>query len=168
MSDAKGQPEPTMEEILESIRRVISKDGEAVEDGEDVLVLRDLAPESEPGDVLELTEVVGEERTAPALPGGAAEGAPALRIGSRPGPERKDSISREAAERTAMTLTDFVSTVSSAPGVRVGGADRTLEDLVRELLQPMLKEWLGNNLQPVVSRAVARELTKLVGRIDDD
>lgn len=157
-----------MEEILESIRRVISKDGEAVEEDGDVLVLRDIAPGSEPGDVLELTEVVGEERTAPVLLGGAAGRETAPRAGSRPGPGRKDSISREAAERTAMTLTDFVSRVSSAPGVRVGGTDRTLEDLVRELLQPMLKEWLGNNLQPVVSRAVARELTKLVGRIDDD
>ena len=158
-----------MEEILESIRRVISKDGEAVGEDGDVLVLRDLASESDPGDILELTEVVGEERTAPAILGRAAGKEPAPRAGSRPDPEqRKDPISREAAERTAMTLADFVSTVSSAPGVRVGGADRTLEDLVRELLQPMLKEWLGNNLQPVVSRAVARELTKLVGRIDDD
>lgn len=157
-----------MEEILESIRRVISKDGEAVGEDGDVLVLRDLASESDPGGILELTEVVGEERTAPAIRGGAAGKEPAPRAGSRPDSERKDPISREAAERTAMTLADFVSTVSSAPGVRVGGADRTLEDLVRELLQPMLKEWLGNNLQPVVSRAVARELTKLVGRIDDD
>lgn len=157
-----------MEEILESIRRVISEDGAAAEEDEDVLVLRELAPEPEPGDVLELTEVVGEDRTAPAVPGGGAGKAPAPRAGSRPDPERKDPISREAAERTAMTLADFVSKVASTPGVRVGGADRTLEDVVRELLQPMLKEWLGNNLQPVVSRAVARELTKLVGRIDDD
>ncbi len=136
MSDAKGQPEPSMEDILESIRRIISEDGEAAGEDEEVLVLRELAPESESGEeVLDLTDAVEE--------GGAPE-------------------------RTAMTLADFVSTASSARGIRPGGADRNPEDPVGELLRPMVEEWLDDNLQPIVSRTIAREIVKLAGRADDD
>ena len=111
MGDAKGQAEPSMEEILESIRRIIAEDGEAAGEDEDVLVLREPAPESEPGEeVLELTDAVEEE----------------------------------------------------------GAPDRTLEDPIKELLRPMLKEWLDDNLQPIVSREVARAIVRLAGRAGDD
>lgn len=140
MSDAKGQAEPSMEEILESIRRIISEDGEAAGEGEDVLVLRELAPESAPGEgVLELTDAVEEE------------GAP---------------------ERTATTLENLAGAAPGARGIRLGDADLALEEPVKELLRPMLKEWLDDNLQPIVSRAVAqavaRALVELAGRADDD
>ena len=136
MSDAKGQAEPSMEEILESIRRIISEDGEAAGEDEDVLVLRELAPESASGEgVLELTDAVEEE------------GAP---------------------ERTAMALETLAGAAPGARGIRLGDADLTLEEPVKELLRPMLKEWLDDNLEPIVSRAVARAIVQLAGRADED
>jgi len=41
------------------------------------------------------------------------------------------------------------------------GAGNTLEDLVREMLKPMLKTWLNKNLPPVVERMVAKEIARL-------
>jgi len=41
---------------------------------------------------------------------------------------------------------------------------RTLEDLVKEMLRPMLKEWLDRNLPPMVERLVEREIVRLTRR----
>ena len=41
------------------------------------------------------------------------------------------------------------------------GAGNTLEDLVREMLKPMLKDWLDQNLPPIVERMVAKEIARL-------
>lgn len=43
----------------------------------------------------------------------------------------------------------------------------TLEDIVRDLLHPMLREWMDDNLPPMVERIVQKELEKLSRRIAD-
>jgi cell pole-organizing protein PopZ len=45
----------------------------------------------------------------------------------------------------------------------VAGSD-TLEGLVRELLKPMLRDWLDANLPQIVEAMVAREITRITGR----
>src|ERR1700724_1333303 len=64
MSDPKGQPEPSMEEILASIRRIIAEDGDAPPAADDKAAGRH-------DEILELTEVVEEDGTVVSLtPGG--------------------------------------------------------------------------------------------------
>ena len=48
------------------------------------------------------------------------------------------------------------------PGPAVGG--RNLEDIVKDMLRPMLKEWLDKNLPPMVERFVEREIVRLTRR----
>jgi cell pole-organizing protein PopZ len=38
---------------------------------------------------------------------------------------------------------------------------RTLEDLVKEMLKPMLKMWLDDNLPPLVERLVRAEIERV-------
>jgi cell pole-organizing protein PopZ len=40
---------------------------------------------------------------------------------------------------------------------------RTLQDLVREMLRPMLKSWLDDNLPTVVERLVLAEIERIIG-----
>ncbi len=49
------------------------------------------------------------------------------------------------------------------PGPIMSGG-RTLEDVVKEMLKPMLKEWLDRNLPPMVERFVEREIVRLTLR----
>src|SRR5262249_6162527 len=42
--------------------------------------------------------------------------------------------------------------------------ERTLEDLVREMLQPMLRSWLDDNLPTLVERLVLVEIERIAGR----
>jgi cell pole-organizing protein PopZ len=50
------------------------------------------------------------------------------------------------------------------PGPSVGPSGRNLEDIVKELLRPMLKEWLDKNLPTMVERFVEREIVRLTRR----
>jgi len=50
------------------------------------------------------------------------------------------------------------------PGPSVGPNGRNLEDIVKEMLRPMLKEWLDKNLPPMVERYVEREIVRLTRR----
>ena len=69
MSDASGQGEPTMEEILASIRKIIAEDGPEAEGVEEAAAEPDPGPEPQPElqaeeeDVLDLTQVVHEDGT---------------------------------------------------------------------------------------------------------
>ena len=45
----------------------------------------------------------------------------------------------------------------------ITGSD-TLEGMVREMLRPMLKDWLDANLPEVVERMVAKEVARISGR----
>jgi cell pole-organizing protein PopZ len=58
--------------------------------------------------------------------------------------------------------------VARTRGVPLGNVNKTLEDVVKELLRPMLKDWLDVNLPPLVERIVEKEIVKLVGRAEDD
>ena len=52
----------------------------------------------------------------------------------------------------------------SEPGVApqiVRSGETSLEGLTRELLRPMLKDWLDNNLPPIVEAMVEREITRI-------
>mgnify|MGYP001285338901 FL=1 len=45
-------------------------------------------------------------------------------------------------------------------------SDRTLEDVVRELLRPLLKQWLDDNLPGIVETAVREEVERIArGRV---
>ena len=48
----------------------------------------------------------------------------------------------------------------------LGVFTQTLEDLVKEMLRPMLKDWLDSNLPPLVERLVQRYIAKLAGQAD--
>ena len=53
------------------------------------------------------------------------------------------------------------------PGARpqiVRSGETSLEGLVREMLRPMLAEWLDKNLPGMVDQLVAAEISRIVGK----
>jgi hypothetical protein len=72
-------------------------------------------------------------------------------------------VASAAFERLSQAVQDSVQPpVAHEPGPSVGG--RNLEDIVKEMLRPMLKEWLDKNLPPLVERYVEREIVRLTRR----
>ncbi|MBA2919446.1 DUF2497 domain-containing protein [Sphingomonas sp. MAH-20] len=158
-----------MEEILSSIKRIIAEDSETLVPRRGTPVPE---PEDEP-DVLELNQPIGEPETmdAPAAEPLAAEEAPALSPAPfappprPPAPSAEDeagallSATTEAATRHALAALSRMVVKPEDPA-----ADNTLEGLVRDMLRPMLKDWLDANLPGIVQATVDREVARISGR----
>lgn len=172
-----SQPnEPSMEEILSSIKRIIAEDS-------DSLAPRRGAPAAEPDDepdVLELTQPWGEPEALdqpepepePEAESIAVEEAPALAsapVAPQPEPRAPTafdtdadallSATTEAATRHALASLSRMVLKPEDPA-----ADNTLEGLVRDMLRPMLKDWLDANLPGIVQATVDREVARISGR----
>jgi cell pole-organizing protein PopZ len=168
--------EPTMEEILASIRRIISED-DAPEDAKaepEVEVEEEpeaAAPEPEPevedepeDDVLELTETYEAPATvsigdidAYEAPAPVAAAAPAPKPAPRPA--APSAVGGLVSERTeSIAASSFGSLTSN---LLVPHSDRTLEDVVKELLRPQLQAWLDENLPGIVEEQVRLEVERI-------
>jgi hypothetical protein len=173
MADAKDQHEPSMEEILASIRRIIAEDGETA-DGDKGDAKVATASHAGDEDVLELTEVVEEDppvantSEAPV----AQKEEPPFALGTEEAPpdpapaqaaEEERLISSQSASASVAALAQLVNRPRErGDEMPLGNADRTLEDVVRELLRPLLKTWLDDHLPPMVERLVQEEIARLV------
>ena len=184
MSD-KPQQEPSIEEILASIRRIISDDaepGKAAEAGSDAPPRPADPPADEPDDVLELTQVVDEEFAPPPPPPPVPPRSPPpseVRLDLAPEPEPEPApppprprvespsasagaglLSAASAAAAATSLSRLTSKRTDSLGQMPVGT-RTVEELVMELLRPMLQEWVDDNLPSIVEELVERELRRL-------
>ena len=128
------QTDPSMEEILASIKRVIAEDnrsGQGMSRTRRPVGFEPAAPKEE--DVLELDDPVSE-----------AAGL----------------MSSDAAAASRERLASL-----SALKQREMPADAgALEAVVREMLRPMLKEWLDEHLPAIVEQLVTREIARITGR----
>ena len=169
MTEEKAQHEPTMEEILASIRRIISANGadEPAAESESANGFgaegapRDGAPSAEPepgeADILELTDRIDPEpepRAEPAETDGA-EVAP-----SAPEGESARLLSPATTVASASSLGELADLLGGA-GRERGFGGRSVEQLAAELLRPMLREWLDQNLPDMVETLVRAEIERL-------
>lgn len=144
--------EPSMEEILASIKRIIAEDEPgAFARGRPLRAVPETEVEDAPEgalvaqpqeDVLELHEPIAE---APAPQPAVAPVDPILS-------DRVAEASREKLEALSRLIVR----------PQVAGSD-TLEGLVREMLKPMLRDWLDQNLPQLVEQIVAREIARITG-----
>lgn len=217
--EKKNGPEPSMEEILASIRRIISEgepettvgpgnkpaappDAPVADQAEPQVRTGRLAsgdreephvrtspfasrtPEEGDGgddEILELTEMVQDDGTVVSLKAAdkddeivmadaeedmATQHAPGPADGTGKGEEPLVSEATAAAAAAAMAAiarSGTEGTTSDATGL----GNRTLEAIVRDLLRPLLKEWLDQNLPAVVERVVRQEVRKIARRAED-
>jgi len=131
--------EPSMEDILASIKKVIAEEKElrtAVDDA-------DRARSEEPAqedeeEVLELDQPIE----------------PPANLGP---PLVDDTV----AETTRHSLAELSTVAAAAPAAPVGNP---LEEMVREMLRPILKEWVDEHLPNIVNDHVKREISRITGR----
>jgi cell pole-organizing protein PopZ len=182
MSDAKGQQhEPSMEEILASIRRIIAEDGDTTAPAaESAAAPAGAAPAAvaPADDILELTDVVEPDgsvvsmnaapaRAEPAPPPPPAAPPPLREVSSVAEPADGEGIVSPATAAASVAAFSQITSLSSRSEPRdrnlgIGAGHLTLESLVREELRPILKDWLDQYLPDMVERLVQEEITRLV------
>jgi uncharacterized protein len=218
MGNPSAAHEPSMEEILASIRQIISEDGEQEGEGEspqggddapamteaseaqpDMSAGDDPQPESDQADAAQAAaeepaslsaapptpaaaqpqhrpEPMLRRQPAPAPPVLTSESAaqpPQPAVGSGPAPHAAGHAMAARAFPASAPGEDERRLLSPKADASVSGAfsalahtilaqnARTLEDLVSEMLRPMLKEWLDDNLPPLVERLVKEEIERV-------
>jgi len=177
-----AQPEPSMEEILASIRRIISEDEEDQAAPAAVKAAPDPAPAPQAPAAPKPAEPAAPELTltpeAARPPSTPAPAAPVRDFGgdSR---FRTDDIEmvreKTAAPMQHDTEEDILDRSAAAAAsqafqnlsqsVRISeGPGRTLEDIVTEMLKPMVKDWLDANLPGIVEEKVEEEVQRVARR----
>ena len=171
--------DPSMEDILASIRRILSEDvPQPASDGP-------AAPEETPSDVLVLdaSMMVAEppqpapvqaQAPVPIRPAATLEPPaepyrpPAVTPPPAPPPHAADTdeslVAPEVMQAAASSMSGLMRRLSAERGTLVRSGGPTIEDMVREELRPMLKEWLDANLSPLVERLVKAEIERVIGR----
>ena len=175
--------DPSMEDILASIRRILNEDeaaqppheetpstaaavspmaagtgGSGEDDG--VFVLDEGMLVNKPMPVTHATP------QADPLPGPVAVVAHAA---PSPPPSLEPPVSGllapETAAAAAQSVGTLLRTLSSERSAQVYRGGPTIEDLVREELRPLLKDWLDQHLPPMVERLVRSEIERVTGRL---
>lgn len=196
MSAQPKPNEPSMEEILASIRRIIADDEKPAAPPEPEPEPVALAPEPEPepvveepveDDVLDLgaeASRVEEPAPEPAPPAAehhddiafaepqVAEAAPEP-PSFEPPPQPAAFVPPPFEPAPSQPSLDMAALISEQTGAAVNNAfsalahtvlnnnARTLEDLVKDMLKPMLKTWLDDNLPTMVERLVRAEIERV-------
>ena len=73
------------------------------------------------------------------------------------------STTAEAVGGMFKQLSDFRREQRRLAEFPMGGEQRTIEDVVRDLLSPMMREWLDANATPIVERVAQIEFTHALG-----
>lgn len=214
--------EPSMEDILASIRRILSEDsaaplakpagGQAAKPTPPPAEPDDLPPPDLAADFADGvigSELAGHQPTGPdgsALDGSTAEfdhdplaGAafmdppsavpgiapPAPPYAAAPRPPHGASpaddvlllsadmrappnklVSPETAADSADVLSQLARAILDRRDMAVGGHTITLESMIREMLRPLLREWLDRNLPYLIERLVRKEIDLMVNRAE--
>lgn len=157
--------EPSMEEILSSIKRIIAE--EETPAGRKRVSARPVgpgpsvptaAPAAQPAPAADLDDEVLE--LSDPMPARAE--APVFENLSVPEPlHRPDPIVSPAAADATRGALESLSRLMVKPEAN---SDGTLEGLVRDMLRPMLREWLDANLPDMVESMVSREIARISGQ----
>ena len=166
--------EPSVEEILDSIKKVIARDnrtGAAEQrtrrESHGVReVAQMMAAEGEDdGEVLDLAASAEYLDEAPDQDDHAAwhepDGAAAKTAAASDPPLRGEGT--RASMRDSLAALAMMAEPRAAPQI-VRSGETSLEAMARELLRPALAEWLDRNLPPLVERMVAAEIARIVGK----
>ena len=73
-------------------------------------------------------------------------------------------ISEPVAQASSASIATLASAVARERAIALGNSGITLEQLVREICTPILKEWLDTNLPFMVERIVKQEIQRIVNR----
>lgn len=132
---AEGRNEPSMDEILSSIKRIIADDDRL----RPAAKRSAKAAQADEDEILELTEAAADD-----------DGSEEVLLDD----------SKAQSLRHSFSALQTLAEPGAAPQI-VRSGETSLEALTRDLLRPMLKEWLDTNLPPIVEAMVEREITRI-------
>ena len=149
-----------MDDILASIRKILNEDEAASGPA--------MSPQTPAGPLVLTEDMLVTEPEAPVRPELSTIEPPF--VGAAPAPLAEPAaalpelVAPAAAAAAAASMGQLFRAVTQERGSAVSRGGPTIEDVVREEIRPMLKEWLDNHLPGIVERAVRAEIERVVNR----
>ncbi len=147
--------EPSVEEILESIKKVIARDNRASAADE-------RRERSERG-ILRAEQAFDASEAEDEALDDVLELDSAAEFSSSADEASLIATDRLSSMRDSFAALAMLAEPGAAPQI-VRSGETSLEGMVRELLRPALAEWLDRNLPALVERMVAAEIARIVGK----
>ncbi len=150
-----------MEEILASIKKIIAQDGSSA--------LAERRIRSRPVQKTAAEQAAANEEILELTDPFESEAEETMAVGTGTVSDdcvAKDEmpiVSDDAAEASRTALGALAAISSRAATQDEAAGSQALEDMVREMLRPMLKDWLDTNLPGIVDAMVQREIARIVG-----
>ncbi len=155
-----------MEEILASIRRIISADetDEAQPAGEKAsMAIGD--------DVFELTQEIRDDGAVVDIAAGETihdrEIPEPVQIEAAGTPFGDGGLVGPSASAALTAAFENLTHALAEKRFDRGVGGRTVEDVVKEVVRPIVKEWLDENLPEMVERLIGREIARMTRRVED-
>jgi cell pole-organizing protein PopZ len=183
----EASDETSMDDILANIRRVISEEDEEVA-GEANAEPKVEVTEEKPEEGIQMAATIETDELDSEIDLSKPESPPVPeQIDASNAPQREASLSDgddvlELTQAmiapaddlmsglTTKTSSDVLSELARAIMDRremgLGDKDVTLEGMVREMMRPLLREWLDRNLPHLIERLVKKEIDKMVNRAE--
>ena len=144
MKEPTSRGDPSNEEILESIRKVVSEQAEA-------------APAQDDSGILDLTQEIRDDGSV------VDTGTGATVVEAEGEAPEEGLLDAETAAASSAAFAAIVETAAE-PDSSSESAGKTIESAAKEVMRPMIKEWLDANLPELVERLVRREIDRLSRR----
>ncbi len=171
----------SVEEILESIKKVIARDNradalQARRVREEASIDPEPVNEDEAAEVLDLADMAGAEIQSGEIEGADSDcdGYEDAFVDGDSGDESEDDAYPDAeapliAEEVRGAMQENLAALAmlAQPGAKpqiVRSGETSLEGLTRELLRPMLADWLDKNLPGMVEKLVRAEIARIAGK----
>ena len=194
-----NQQEPSMEDILASIRRILSEDGDGEQavSTDEVPVGKSASDAAAPDLAMAMPKAAKRVEEAPMTAEDDRETSGDRGNETRHRHDWSDRPAATAADKEAVPEIELADVLDLTPDMRtgpvlssptsaassdalaqlakaildrrdvaIGSRDVTLEGMVREMLRPMLKEWLDRNLPYLIERLVKKEIDLMVNRAE--
>jgi cell pole-organizing protein PopZ len=157
-------------EVSEAMEAMLADEPQLV-DPEDIAFETEPEPEPAPAPVAvapppvvrAVPPPVAEPAPRPTEPPRAAPPRPAASVAQAaplPDPTLSSDMAEELLEPTTQAaIQGSMARLNSMAGMGIGG--QTVEGMMRDLLRPMLKDWLDENLPALVERMVEKEIARI-------
>jgi uncharacterized protein len=182
-----NQQEPSMEDILASIRRILSEDGDGKQAAaaDEAANRRNAFGADMPTQTAEVedarmmaeddrkrSDAFKEPLDAAGRTAGVAgdDAVPEIELADildlTPDMRAGPILSSPTSAASSDALAQLAKAILDRRDVAIGSRGITLEGMVREMLRPMLKEWLDRNLPYLIERLVKKEIDLMVNRAE--
>jgi uncharacterized protein len=183
----EASDETSMDDILENIRRVISEEDEEVaseattgpeievtaeasEEGTEVAAAIGADEASSEYDLSELEQKPVSEQTdvsnVPPIEPSRPREDDVLELTEAMIAPADELMSGRTTQASSDVLGELARAIMDRREMGLGDKDVTLEGMVREMMRPLLREWLDRNLPYLIERLVKKEIDKMVNRAE--